>query len=142
MKKYILFLLIALGCFGNGRAQQGNDKQEALERLEAYKVAWLTKKLNLSVEEAQRFWPVYNRYTEEIRNIRREQLQHNTPQLDVEEKVLNIRKKYNGEFSKALSAEKANSFFRTEKEFGSMIKRELQERRMNQQQNRRRLNKQ
>lgn len=142
MKKYTILLLIFLGCMSNMLAQQGDNKQEALERLEAYKIAWLTKKLNLSVEEAQRFWPVYNRYTEEIRRIRIEQRQQNKSEIDTEEKVLNIRKKYNGEFSKALSAEKANNFFRTEKEFGGMIKRELQERRMNRQQNRRPFNKQ
>ncbi len=142
MKKYILLLLIVLGCIGSGVAQQGDDKKEGGERLEALKAFWLTKKLNLSSEEAQRFWPVYNRYADEIRRVRLEQKQNNTTEIDVEEKVLNIRKKYNGEFSKALSAEKANNFFRSEKEFGSMIKRELQERRMNRQQNRRPLNKQ
>ncbi|HOK25474.1 MAG TPA: hypothetical protein PLX87_02990 [Bacteroidales bacterium] len=30
------------------------------DRLYAYKVAFLTKRLNLTPEEAQRFWPVYN----------------------------------------------------------------------------------
>lgn len=30
------------------------------ERLTAYKVAFFTKRLNLTTEEAQRFWPVYN----------------------------------------------------------------------------------
>jgi hypothetical protein len=45
--------------------------------------------------------------------------------------VLNIRKRYNGEFSKALSAEKANSFFRVEKEFNSFLQKEMIERRQN-----------
>jgi len=55
----------------------------------------------------------------------------------MEEKILAVRKKYNGEFSKALSAEKVNTFFRSEKDFGALIQRELQERRMNRQLNKR-----
>jgi len=93
--------------------------------------------LDLSPEEAQRFWPIYNKYTEEIRTIRQDQKQNNKTEIDTEEKILNVRKKYNGEFAKALSAEKVNTFFRSEKDFGQLIQRELQERRMNRQLNKR-----
>jgi Skp family chaperone for outer membrane proteins len=142
MKKYILLFLITIGCISSSMAQQGNDKQEPGERLAAVEIGFLTRKLNLSTEEAQRFWPVYNRYKDEIRQVRLQQKQSNISVLDGDERILNIRKKYNGEFSKALSAEKANNFFRSEKEFGTMIQRELQERRLNRQQNRRPFNKQ
>jgi len=93
-----------------------------------------------SPEEAQRFWPIYNKYTEEIKAIRQAQKQNNgttDTELAMEEKILAVRKKYNGEFSKALSAEKVNTFFRSEKDFGALIQRELQERRMNRQLNKR-----
>lgn len=142
MKKYILLLLITLVSISGVMAQQGAEKQEPGERLAALEIGFLTRKLNLSSEEAQRFWPVYNRYKDEIRQVRIQQKQSNIPVLEGDEKILNIRKKYNGEFTKALSTEKANNFFRSEKEFGTMIQRELQERRMNRQQNRRPFNKQ
>jgi hypothetical protein len=130
MKKSLLILLLVAGSLLNAKAQDG-------EKLQALKIAWLTKKLDLSPEEAQRFWPVYNKYTEEIRGIRQEQKQKNTAELEVEDKILNVRKKYNGEFAKALNPEKVNTFFRSEKDFGAMIQRELQERRMNRQLNKR-----
>lgn len=142
MKKYIILFLITLGCLSSGIAQQGNDNQEPAERLAAVEIGFLTRKLNLSAEEAQRFWPVYNRYKDEIRQVRLQQKQNNISVLEGDEKILNIRKRYNGEFTKALSNEKANNFFRSEKEFGTMIQRELQERRLNRQQNRRPFNKQ
>lgn len=50
----LLFLWISLISVS---AQNDN-----LERLNAYKIAFFTKKLNLSTQEAQRFWPVYNDY--------------------------------------------------------------------------------
>lgn len=130
MKKHLLIVLLALGSLFNANAQDG-------ERLQALKIAYLTKKLDLSPEEAQRFWPIYNKYTEEIRTIRQDQKQNNKTEIDTEEKILNVRKKYNGEFAKALSAEKVNTFFRSEKDFGQLIQRELQERRMNRQLNKR-----
>jgi len=130
MKKNLLIFLLALGSLFNANAQDG-------ERLQALKIAYLTKKLDLSPEEAQRFWPIYNKYTEEIRTIRQDQKQNNKTEIDTEEKILNVRKKYNGEFAKALSAEKVNTFFRSEKDFGQLIQRELQERRMNRQLNKR-----
>ena len=130
MKKYLLILLLAFGFWVRVQAQDG-------QRLEAYKIAYLTKKLDLSPEEAQRFWPIYNKYTGDIRNIRQEQKEKNLTEIDVEEKILGVRKKYNGEFSKALSAEKINTFFRSEKDFKTEIQRVLQERRMNRQQNKR-----
>ncbi|MFT3936829.1 MAG: hypothetical protein QM726_24605 [Chitinophagaceae bacterium] len=131
MKK-LLILLLALGSLLNVHAQDG-------EKLQALKIAYLTKKLDLSPEEAQRFWPVYNKYTEEIKAVRlgRKQTDNPESELEIEEKVLAVRKKYNGEFAKALSPEKVNTFFRSEKDFGLMIQRELQERRMNRQLNRR-----
>jgi hypothetical protein len=124
MKRYLLILLLAFGFLVRMQAQDG-------QRLEAYKIAYLTKKLDLSPDEAQRFWPIYNKYTDDIRSIRQEQKDKNLTEIDVEEKMLGVRKKYNGEFSKALSAEKINTFFRSEKDFKIEIQRVLQERRMN-----------
>jgi len=135
MKKYLLILLLAIGFLFNANAQA--QEPDGGAKLQALKIAWLTKKLDLSPDEAQRFWPIYNKYTEEIRAIRQEQKQKNTPEIEVEDKILGVRKKYNGEFSKALSAEKANTFFRSERDFGNEIRKELQERRMNRQLNKR-----
>jgi hypothetical protein len=136
MKKYLLLILLTLGILSDGWAQDG-EQRDGANKLEALKIAYLTKKLDLSTEEAQRFWPVYNKYAEEIKRVRIEQKDKNLPEIEVEDRILNIRKRYNSEFSRALNPEKANTFFRSEKEFGGFIQRELQERRMNRQLNKR-----
>ena len=51
----VLFLLILLAPFCQGLAQNPN-----IEKLNAYKIAFFTKKLDLTSQEAERFWPVYN----------------------------------------------------------------------------------
>lgn len=117
----ILFLICTLSLFSQEGGRGG--------RIESLKIAYLTKKLNLSPEEAQRFWPIYNNYAGEIRQARVEQRQNQASEIDTEEKILKIRKKYNTEFGKALSADKVNTFFRSEKEFSTYVQKELSERR-------------
>jgi hypothetical protein len=36
--------------------------QQNLDRVNSYKIAFFTRKLNLSPNEAEKFWPVYNEY--------------------------------------------------------------------------------
>ncbi len=129
MKKHLLiftFLLIT----GTLSAQQ--DKPGG-GRIEALKIAYLTKKLDLSPAEAQKFWPVYNSYSAELRSAKADQRRGKTQELDAEDKILNIRKKYSAEFSKIISEDKVNTLFRSEKEFGNYVQKELQERRQLQQ---------
>jgi len=117
MKRLLLYCSLFLLSYA-GWAQDGN-------RLEALKIAYLTKKLDLSTEEAQRFWPIYNQYSGEIRQARS---RNGRSEIELEEDILNIRKKYNNEFTKALSPEKVNMFFRAEKEFGYFVQKEIERR--------------
>jgi hypothetical protein len=119
------FFMLSFAAF----AQNGGGKQAPGQKIEALKIAYITSKLNLSPEEAQKFWPIYNKYSDELRKVRQEGRQNKTPELEIEEKILAIRKKYNGEFSKVLPAEKVNAFFRAEKEFGNKLREEWIERR-------------
>jgi len=140
MKKLLLIITMFLTVGATALKAQDDDdgKQNNGGRVEALKIAYLTKKLNLSTEEAQKFWPIYNKYAEEIRKVRLEARANKDKEIDTEEKILGIRKKYNGEFVKALSSEKVNSFFKAEKEFGGFLQKELQERRQQRLDNRRR----
>lgn len=121
----ILFLICTL----TSVAQEGGDQDPNGSKVEALKIAYLTKKLNLSPEEAQRFWPIYNNYATELRNTKKDQRNNRASELETEQKVLDIRKKYNTEFSKVLNAEKVNTLFRSEKDFGNFVQKELAERR-------------
>jgi hypothetical protein len=58
-RKISVFALLAIFCTVNISAQNANR-----ERLEAYKIAFFTKRLNLTPGEAQKFWPLYNEYQE------------------------------------------------------------------------------
>jgi len=48
-----------------------------LEKLNAYKIGFLTKRLNLTSKEAEKFWPVYNEYQDSRSKIQAERQEIN-----------------------------------------------------------------
>ncbi|HEY4208333.1 MAG TPA: hypothetical protein VGM31_16020 [Puia sp.] len=97
--------------------------------IQALKIAFITKRLNLSPEEAEKFWPIYNRYSAEVRQAYLS-YRDNKNELKLDESLLDIRKKYSVEFLKALSPARINDFFRAEKDFGAFVQKEAQRRGM------------
>ena len=108
--------------------ENDNNQKPDGSRLEALRIAYITKRLNLTPEEAQKFWPVYNQYAAELKKVRKDASLNGVPSIEVDEQILNIRKRYNGEFAKALSPQRADQFFRSEKEFGVFVQKEIMRR--------------
>jgi len=134
MKRIVFFIGIFLGLALKSSSQDIPKDG----RLEVLKIAYLTNKLKLSTAEAQKFWPLYNRYMDEIRQVK---TKNRGDVIDLEERVVNIRKKYKSEFTYALPEERVNQFFKEDKEFNNYVRKELQDReqlkQMRQQQNKR-----
>lgn len=84
MKKIIILLLVAFTTVAN--AQRPNK-----EKVKALKIAHITERVELSSEEAQAFWPVYNSYEDTMENLRRQErkllgnLKNNFDQLSEKE---------------------------------------------------------
>ena len=124
-----------------GYAQQSSDA-ELRERIRAAQVAYLSQKLDLTPDEAQKFWPLYNQYTKEVelliaerRNTGVKQADHpeknkneGNKELGYERRMLDIKTHYDKEFQKVLPTTKASNVFRTEREFRSQLVRSLKER--------------
>lgn len=104
------------------KKNQGNP-----EMVQSLKIAYLTKELGLSSAEAEKFWPIYNSYVEDIKQAR---LTKKEDILGVEEEILNIRKKYKNDFRKSLnnSDERLNKLLNADKNFNNMLRSELQQR--------------
>lgn len=123
------YLAILLSIFSFGVFAQQENSREGAGRLQAYKIAFITNKLELSPKEAQQFWPLYNKYEDEMREARRQGLKDNKNEIEREEKLLSIRKKYQNLFTGAISTEKINLLYKSEKEFNALVQKELMERR-------------
>jgi hypothetical protein len=116
------------------------EKSQRSQQIESVKVAFITQKLSLNTTEAEKFWPVYNNYQQELRVVYKQRREARAKQkanpndktnneLDFESRLLNIRKKYKDEFSKVLPSEKVLSFFDAEREFREQMIKELKDRR-------------
>lgn len=73
MKHTIITLLLLLPAFVWG--QMGHPSElspEKRKEIEGMKVAYLTTKMDLTPEEAQVFWPVYNQFRDEMDTHRSE----------------------------------------------------------------------
>lgn len=46
------------------------DRKQGADRINAAKVAFFTQQLDLSVAEAEKFWPIYNEYNKEVEQAR------------------------------------------------------------------------
>lgn len=122
MKKYLLLLLTI--CLSTVFAQA--QPEEIANKVEAIQIAFLTKELKLTPDEAQKFWPVYNDYRNELKKVSKIQRKD---ELQVEESVLNIRKRYKPEFRRVLdSDDRVNRIFKIEKSYREMLRKELQNR--------------
>ena len=109
--------------------------EDRLQEIKAQKTAFLTQRLDLSPEEAQKFWPVYNLYDKEVDANRKEMRTNHKAakkdddlteaeasaaidqQLASKQKELDIRKKYAGEFKKTIGAVKTLKLAKAEREF-------------------------
>lgn len=62
MKKFTLIALLLVCSVGFATAQ--DDSRYDKEKLETARIAFITSRLNLTSEQAQKFWPIYNKYSE------------------------------------------------------------------------------
>lgn len=53
------------------QAQRTDDAQSKRDRIEQFKIAYITKELSLTSEEAEKFWPLYNEMSEDLRQSKR-----------------------------------------------------------------------
>jgi len=127
MKK-IYILLGFLSIMGFAKAQDDNQPDDKkLQDIEALKVAFISKELNLTPEEAQKFWPVYNQYSKEMNATLQDK--DNPDIIERDEKVLNIRKRYRDQFTKLLGPDRMNRMFSAETNFRKLLIRALQRQR-------------
>ncbi|HEY8689987.1 MAG TPA: hypothetical protein VIM07_12190 [Chitinophagaceae bacterium] len=124
MKKFVLFLVLITASFSLVKAQDDKDKRS--EKIQALKIAFITQKIELTSDEAQKFWPVYNRYETEIRQAYRDS-RNGGDAIDNEEKVLNVKKKYRAEFIKVIGQPKTTILFNSEREFRGVLMRHLKD---------------
>jgi hypothetical protein len=128
MKQVLLFLFLFTGVVSQAQ-QPGMANRE--QKIEALYVAYMTKELNLNEEEAKKFWPIHTSYDQEVRAVKNE-----SNEIERQQTVLNIKKKYQDRFVNVLGQERTNKFFIKDAEFRKKLVDQLRKMRQQNQQNR------
>lgn len=142
------FLAIVLAVFFTGitaTAQRSGHK----ERIHAAKMAYIIDRLNLSSQQSGQFIPLYNDFENEVRDMRHSifrkykgtdlrdaddetSRQFIDDNLDYQQQVIDIKRKYNDQFLKILSPQQVAELHKAEREFKQMLIKRLENRQQRQ----------
>lgn len=69
----IAILLVSFSLFAQeDKMEKDKDFKEKMEQIQNAKIAFFTTEINLTPAEAEVFWPIYNQFTETVRNAHKE----------------------------------------------------------------------
>jgi hypothetical protein len=142
-RKIFVATILVIFCTGHITSQNANR-----ERLDAYKIAFFTKRLNLTPAEAEKFWPVYNEY-QEMKNkiqLERQELNRNFNQnelnmsdremteagdrfIGLEVREAALAQEFHNKIKTILSPVKVLRLYQAENQYRLQLLKELQERR-------------
>jgi len=131
MKKIYALLLFLFfhSYFCHAQSSNGDDEN----RVEVVKMAYITRELNLTPQEAQNFWPVYNNYVNEIKQARS---QYPNDEVRFEKKVVEIKEHYQNNFQKVLgNNQRTNKVYTIDRQFNNTLRNEIKNRQQNRTQN-------
>ena len=117
-----------------------NISEEKRKKIESQKIAFITKALDLSSEEAQVFWPVYNNFSDEMKIIKKKRREVFSKarknrssltekeigiiideRLKMEQEILDLKVKYNKEFQEVISNRQISALYHSEEEFKKVL---------------------
>jgi hypothetical protein len=142
MKRGIIVLLIMIGF----TISEAGAQNQGREKLDAYRIAFFTKRLNLTPQEAEKFWPVYNEFQNKRNSIQTERVQLNRNvnqnELNMSEKEMteagdklislqmqeaNLSMDYHKKFKEILSPVKVLRLYQAENQYRLQLLNELKQ---------------
>jgi hypothetical protein len=137
---WIILPLIMLALTGMSQSE------EALRKIESAKIALLTDRMNLTPDQAEKFWPIYNEYSLRVRENRMEydQLRRSIdPQsasedenkrllevgMRVKQNQLQLEQQYSERMLNVISNRQMVNMRRAEEDFRKMLIEKVRERR-------------
>lgn len=143
-----VFLALSICGFSQQNNSQNNQSNNgnAQQKIESLKMAYLTQQLDLTPKEAQKFWPVYNQYQQEMQKINQEERSNrkdrsslknpNDQQIEqsldrdfqLRQQALQLRENYRKQFRDVIPPRKVSKLYQSEREFNMKLIQELHRR--------------
>jgi hypothetical protein len=134
MKKITIIMLLALPIL--------SQAQKKGERIEAAKIGLITNRINLTTEQSQQFWTIYNEFEGKKKELRRDVkfsledassftatdekiLQAIKDAQNAREKEVNLEREYLPKFLKVISVRQYAELLRTERNFNQILLKQL-----------------
>lgn len=131
----LLFLISFVGF-----SQGFRDKKE---KIKALKIAFISQKLNLSSVQAEKFWPIYNKYEDKIIDLKEAQLRQRLQKRETSDEealkqieeaeaaeieIMSLKKKMRAELIPVIGADKVVELQKIEHEFHKKLLEKLKDR--------------
>jgi|SRR5690554_3296010 len=148
MKSDIFTFLVILLFSHVAWGQQNANARIQKSNIEAQKVSYITAQLELTPQQAQDFWPLYNAYRSELQNLRKETKQSHNPKRDAERELsdaqlneiikaefvfdrqkVDLDEKYFERYKTVLPVSKVADFYAAERDFKRELLKALKENR-------------
>lgn len=143
LKHFLIFSLMYCSVLSFAQHASPKNKvarEERRDNIESMKIAFLTKKLDLTPEEAQQFWPIYNQYTDKLQELRKKHrlenkdAKHNFDvmtdkeveqtvdnEMAFRQKEIDIQKEYHSKFKAVLPVKKVAKLYQAEEQFKRVL---------------------
>ncbi|WP_299754218.1 hypothetical protein [uncultured Pontibacter sp.] len=147
MKRYTLSLLLSCALLLGSTAafSQNSSKEERSENVEAAKIAFLTDKMELTSDQSQKFWPLYNEYEAKRRTLIKGYRSGYRQDVDAlseaeaksridnmfvtKEKELELEKEYANRYLRVITSKQLIKLYRGERDFTKMLLKRLDDKR-------------
>ena len=146
MQKQILVLILAIvACTSWGQTKENFNKDRHV-KIESVKIAYYTQKLNLSPEESEDFWPIYNQYQKSKREVSK-QLKYDRTEIGalseaeagdlidkyliINEQLLDLKRDFVNDLRQAIPIRKVILLIKHERDFKKELLKKMKKSRHN-----------
>lgn len=127
MKKFITLILITLSSIF--ASQHVHAQKGDYEKIKAAMVSFYTEQMDMTSDQAAKFWPIHNEYESERRNINRQikSLKKSGNPADLskieslEKRRFELRTQFKSRFLQVLSPAQLSKMYKAEEDFRAMM---------------------
>ena len=153
MKKILFSSLFLIGLVpaslqAQDEVESTPQNQQVVEKIQNLRIAYISEKLGLTPDQAEKFWPVYREFVKERASIRAElkaagKIDASNPDpkkdqervelgLKVKQRELDLEKEYSGRMLKIINAQQVLNLRKAEHDFRTMLLNQMPARKLQQ----------
>lgn len=144
----LLILLISMASFAQPGSRMKERIQQKKEQVKSMKIAFITSELNLTPDEATKFWPLFNAFEDKQRELKQERIKNYMDRIDsdklsekeattlltqmenTEDELFQLRKKFVANLKGVLPAVKILKLKKAEEEFSRKLLQQYRDKKM------------